>query len=109
MKRLHLADGGFVNHPTAMTTTLIIDNLGPDIDFLTLVETTGGFVQVAWGPYLGAPEGTLVLEAKGVRGPAHESTVVTDRAVVCAAFAGFLADDRAWVEALDWAPVEPGG
>lgn len=103
MKRLELADGSFNNHPSAETVSMVIGNLGRPAEFAVLRDTREGYVQAAAGPRTGVAAGHFLLETKGSHSEQrHLRAEVADRSLVENAFTRFLADDRAWVDELDW-------
>ena len=79
-----------------------VRTLSARIEFVVLRETAGGFVQAAWGPSTGPPEGSYLFEAKGYHVDGHVEAEATDVDQLVAAFLGFLAEDSPWVDDFTW-------
>ena len=104
MKRLELVDGAQVDAPSAGTVRDAVRTLSAHIEFVVLRETAGGFVQAAWGPSAGLPEGSYLIETKGEHVDGHVEAEATDVDQLVAAFLGVLAEDSTWVDDFTWSP-----
>jgi hypothetical protein len=103
VRRLELVDGAQVDAPSADTVRDAVGNLSASIEFVVLRETSGGFVQAAWGPSAGLPPGSYRLETRGDHVEGHVQTEVTDLDQLVAAFLAFLEEDSTWVDGFTWA------
>ena len=102
MKRLELVDGAQVDYPSDGTVVDAVGNLSARIEFVVLRETSDGFVQAAWGPSAGLPEGSYLLETKGEHVDGHLQAEVSSTDRLLPAFLGFLHEDWAWVNEFEW-------
>jgi hypothetical protein len=106
MKRIEFSDGSYLNYPTHDLLLEFIEGLSETAEFLVLTDTHQGFVQVMWGPRMGEPAGTFVIETKGPHVERQVRTVIDGRSSVEDVFGRFLNDDTSWVGDHEWEPVD---
>lgn len=109
VKRLELVDGSQVDYPSSGTVVDAVTALSDRVEFVVLRETSDGFVQAAWGPSAGLPEGSYLLETAGDHVTGHVRADVTDPDQLVAAFMGFFEDGSAWVDDFAWSPIDQEG